>query len=688
MAHHVSSEISRFLGYLHFDQLLNLDALHYSGAPVYVMRGHAPDVIGKPVVFDPEFPAGSTPLRLPQFLEEQVPEVAIAPAPIPRPTPVILTPPQGSLPAQAVQQFNPPQSFIDTVLDLVVGMPGEPVDPTVTYTFGRDAGQLLAFLQENTLRDNDIVLDRLLDVSALPLSEESRAALEYLTDLAIAELPAGLDPNFETSEGIQLERTSDGDDIEIELPLGSSQSPDSFAVPSNGTFVNGTKVSGEGQSQPEQSAQVREIAESILREGAIGEERQTENEPASAPLDGAPLGPSGGPAQIVAAGGNEAANVAALYDLGDAFGSRIILGDYHEKNVIAQINVLAEVGAALPSDDWLIKIAMDESSELRNEASFANDPGLLYGNVAAGFPGASHWHVDYVYGDLFDITTLTQRNFLTDNDFSESTQTTAHYVATLGENDQVNLMNIVELGKAYDLIIIGGDYFKYNAIFQFNVLLDGDAVHQSSEGDRSGKSEDGNTLSNDAAIVSSGGNSHNPISASAAQLADAIANQATTLDHAWTIGLPGNGNDTFEVLYITGNYYTYNLLLQTNIVADLDNIEQLAGDEAPSDLQQTASAGGNAIANAALLYDLSSQSSYQMLGGQAYEETFLVQANIIIEDQAESDDDRDHEDWDDNSALIGVLAALASENDNTSVIESPQGGGYAGGGDVLGSLLH
>lgn len=687
MAHQVSSEISRFLGYLHFDQLLSLDALHYTGAPVYVVRGHAPDALSKPVVFDPAFPTGSTQLRVPQFIDEQVPD-ALAPVSIPRAAPAAPLSPQALFPAQAVQPFNAPQSFIDTVLDLVAGTPGEPVDPTVSYTFGRDAGQLLAFLQENTLRDNDIVLDRLLDASALPLPEESRTALEYLTDLAIAELPYGLGPSFEASDGIHMERISDGDAVEIELPLGSSQSPDAFAVPPNGTFVNGTKVSSEGQSQPEQSAQLREVAESILREGGIGEDRQTANEPAPAPLDGAPLGPSGGPAQIVAAGANEAANVAALYDLGDAFGSRIILGDYHEKNVIAQINVLADAGAVLPSDAALIKSAMDESSSLRNEASFVTDPGLLFGNVTAGFPGASHWHVDYVHGDLFDITTLTQRNFLTDNDVSESTQTTAHYVATLGENDQINLMNIVELGKAYDLIIIGGDYFKYNAIFQFNVLLDGDAVHQFSEGDRSGKSEDGNTLSNDAAIVSSGGNVHIPLSANAAQLADAIANQATTLDHAWTIGLPGNGNDTFEVLYITGDYYTYNLLLQTNIVADIDSIDQIAGEGSPDELQQTASSGGNAIANAALLYDLSSQSSYQMLGGQAYEEVFLVQANIIIDDQAEGDDDRDEDDPDDNSALIGVLAALASENDNAAAIESPQGGNYASNGDVLGSLLH
>lgn len=685
MAHRVADEVSRFLGYLHFDQLLNIDMPRYSGAPVYAMRGHTPDRAGKPTELDVDLPARGASPRLPTTPDQDAPDrITKLDSPIERLQSLAQSQPQ-PLPVR----FETPQSLIDAAVDLTYQpSPQVPINPSVTYTFGLSAGRLLDIVQKNELFDSDVVIDRLLKIDELPLAPEAESTLDDLVELALSQLPDGLGAVWEPPSGIEREQLHSGDGLELGLTLSKGSSGQTAAVPDNGTYVDGERVSETGQSQREQSADLKDIAESVLDEVDLDGDRGApfEPQPVPVPADGLPFGPTGGAAQIVSAGNNELANIAALYDLTDANGSRIIRGDYYERNVIAQVNVLVETDGTLPSQEDIIEAVLDgnHSGRTNNEASFVSDPGLLYGNIAAGIPGAANWHVDYISGDLIDITSLIQRNYLVDNDLSQSSQVQAHSIYTLGENDQINVLNLVELGKAYDLIIIDGNFYKYNAIFQFNIVLDANDITQSeANADVAGSD---NRLSNDAAIIGVGGNTHVPLSGNAEALADAIANQSTTLDYTWTIGLPGNGNDTFEVLYISGDYYAYNILLQTNIVADIDSIEQLGGS---GDLQQTASAAGNTATNAALIFDLESQSAYQFLGGAAYEESFLVQANLIIESDDEDDRDNSGPGSGDDS-LIGVLAALSENDDNSGPGNGGEhyGGSHGGHADVLGGLLH
>ncbi len=687
MAHRVADEVSRFLGYLRFDQLLNIDMPRYSGAPVYDMRGHSPDRANKPTELDVDLPARGAPRRLPLTEEEDAPERGVKhDGPIAGPQP--LAQPRIDL---LQLDFETPQPLIDAALDLSYEpSPQVPINPTVTYTFGLSAGRLVDIVQKNELFDSDIIADQLLSSDDLPLAPESRSALDHLVELGLSQLPDGLGPVWERPSGFEQDQLHSGDGLELQLTLSKGTPGQAVAVPHNGTYVDGGRVSDTGQSQREQSADLKEIAESVLDEVDLDGDRGApfEPQPVPVPAEGLAFGPTGGAAQIVSAGNNELANVAALYDLTDADGSRIILGDYYERNVIVQINVLAETDGNLPSQQDIIDAVIDSNHSGRtgNEASFVADPGLLYGNIAAGIPGAANWHVDYISGDLIDITSLIQRNYLLDNDLSQSTQVQAHSIYTLGENDQINVLNLVELGKTYDLIIIDGNFYKYNAIFQFNIALDANEITQSdANADVTGS---GNRLSNDAAIIGIGGNTHVPLSGNAEALADAIADKSTTLDYTWTIGLPGNGNDTFEALFISGDYYAYNILLQTNIIADIDSIEQDGGN---SDLEQTASAAGNTATNAALIFDLESQSAYQFLGGTAYEESFLVQANLIVESDGEGDDERGNSGpGSGDDSLIGVLAALSESDDNSGSGNGGEhyGSSHSGHADVLGGLLH
>lgn len=672
MSVHVAGEISRFFGYLHLSNTLNLDALHYSGAPVYVPPGFVPDGVARSAVNPIALPQATNALRLPT--EDEVDQ----PAASPRPLLAGLELPAIALTLPLLPAAQPlPVPTLSFAEPIVAFGQLPPIDPTVTYAIGQTAGSAFWLTQRNDLGDDDVVVDRLVAVDDLPLPPDVATAIDALIAQALALVPDGLGPRTGAIGGLEQEHHAGGDEAEILPPAGTIAAPPASAVVADGTHVNGNMISSAGATQGQQVADLQEAIDSILGEGKIGAPRSTVHAPAPADTQGQPsaFGPTGGAAQIVSAGGNEAANVAAVYDLGDTFGSRIILGDYYEKNVIVQVNVLSSPGSPLPTPADIVSAVMPGASNLTSEASFRSDPGLLYGSMAKGYPGATKWKVDYVDGDFIDITTLIQRNVLYDNDVAAPAQTLSHSVATLGENDQINVLNLIELGKSYDLIIIAGDYVKYNAIFQFNIVLDDDGAAHAG----------GNTLLNDAAIIGSGGSSHTPITANAAALADAVANQSPVIDHAWTIGLPGNGNDTLEILYVTGDYYSYNILVQANIVSDVDAITP--ADAAASDtLQQASYSGANTGSNLALIYDADSQSAYQMLAGEAYEDNFLVQANLILDadndDETADDDDTDH-------SLIGVIAALDMDDQSHSGRgDADADGGATGGIDVLGSLLH
>jgi hypothetical protein len=404
--------------------------------------------------------------------------------------------------------------------------------------------------------------------------------------------------------------------------------------------------------------------------------------------------PTGGYAQIATLGGNDSVNAAILQDFGDAGGSRIIRGDYHETNAIAQINVLRDNDMIEIHGAKFVETLVGGDNTTVNDAGFLEQPTGSGSPPSGGFPGALHWHVDYVNGDVYDISSVIQRNGVSDNDLGEQTATNTHFTATLGENDQISVTQLLEFGNGYDLLIVGGDYFKFNAIVQYNVVLDDDILDQLMAGSGSGTQSanaGGNALLNDAAIVNIGNSVFQPLlDGPPVELADAIENQVPEFDYALTIGLPGNGTGALEILYVTGNYYNYNFTLQTNIVADVDVSSQSAAGidtdrlSDPEALSQISETGGNTAANLALIVNVDSTSDYQFLGGQYYEDTVLVQANLVTnEDTVKGDHNLD-------SGLLATLAAISEAGDTGGHDDSsgPGSGLEILSSDVMGGVLH
>ena len=648
MAQYATESIWHFAGYLHLPEMLGIAPIHYSGGLVYTLKG--------------EFARGShsqnpSVLDLDSEPGEALPNLGLPAEPADAAPNQLqkLLPRMAEIRAGVVVDYEP------TLIDVGVKLPfagpgigfGDGVIPSIvaTYGYGYNPAVVTQSTQINALHDNDVLTG---DPSLLPPSIDVAAHVAQAPDTLAGMLqqtseliPKELLQPFGGAGGIGFASTLAGDNVAPFDPSGSMPAPLEDAQSS--TFIDGVKTAATGQTAAEQLAQIKAILDTST---ALGPE--DENVAAAAPdlphevVIANAAAPTDGTAQILETGGNQSINAAVLNDAGQAFGSLIVRGDYHVTNAIVQLNVLHD------DDDFKLSTVeavgtLATANQLQNEASFLADPGHVYGSIASlGGPGALAWNIEYNYGDFYNISLFEQHNLITDNDIAEVTASNSHFTGSLGDNGQLNLSQLLDLGSQYDLIVIGGDYVKLNAIIQVNLLLDDDFGQQFGAGAGSQSADGGgNFLGNDAAIISLGDQQLHDLSQTAELLADAIADSSSTFTYEYAIALPGNGTPTFDVLYIDGDYYDYNVIYQTNTISDADALRQLAqsgdasnkeasGSSGSEAVDQSAQTGANALINAALIVDTGSTSDYQFVGGDVYQTTLLVQANIIGDDNGES----------------------------------------------------
>ncbi|GEP54691.1 hypothetical protein [Reyranella soli] len=245
-----------------------------------------------------------------------------------------------------------------------------------------------------------------------------------------------------------------------------------------------------------------------------------------------------------------------------------------------------------------------------------------------GYFGGLKWHVDRINGDYYDVNLVKQLNVLQDNDKVQVTASDHFKFWTTGENGQDNVAIVDHGGTQYDLVIVTGDYFGANWIFQTNILLNSDYVLVNAGQGGAGSetvSTGANWLLNSAALVDLGGPGKE-LTPDMQALISALQNGTSTMDLANGFVVPGDGSGTMNVLFITGNYYDLNVLEQINVVSDSDVVMQtLQNGEAGY-----VATGANELANKALMVDLGPLGG-QYVGGTQYAEATLVQTNIIAQ---------------------------------------------------------
>ncbi|TCD14196.1 type I secretion protein [Oricola cellulosilytica] len=339
------------------------------------------------------------------------------------------------------------------------------------------------------------------------------------------------------------------------------------------------------------------------------------------------------------AGGNTAINEAVI--LNNWLKAPVIvgMGDSFEINAIIQINVWWDQD--LVADQFASwEMFKTGSTSAFNIAKFLREDPLSdksddsSEDLSEIFP--KYWSISKVEGDLVFMNWIQQYNFIRDNDSALLASSGVKASVMAGGNTQINATSVAELGFYYDLIIVGGSIYDAAFIQQMNVLLDKDLVggvdgfHTSGHGTAS---TSGNLLWNEAHIFNIGG------AGRFESLPDHFRTAAEGLANG-SMNLPGGvfedsmfaGLENLRVLYVKGSIYDLQLIKQTNIVGDSDQValamNQVLGDGVADWYIST---GSNELINLASIYDVDA-SGKTYLSGAHYSQEILIQAEIISSD--------------------------------------------------------
>ncbi len=303
-----------------------------------------------------------------------------------------------------------------------------------------------------------------------------------------------------------------------------------------------------------------------------------------------------------------------------------VMGDVFDLNVISQINVAVEYDAipgvtpsAAPEAMNMAKIEAVASAPQGDgtEPDLAQDPDL-----------PDHYVVTRLEADVTLLNWVHQYNFATDHDRAEVSFSGAETRIGTGDNMLTNGANLFELGHGYDLIMIGGSMISVNMITQMNVLLDSDHVTFGG-GAFEGTSGGDNLLLNSAAITSVGIDNYAQITAPFAQATEGLADGGNHLSKAVYKQDLFDGIDLLRVLYIDGDFTSMNVVQQTNILGDVDQVHlALEGfrDQNGGDVDLVT--GSNALLNLASLATYGTDSTV-VVGGEVYSDALLYQAEFI-----------------------------------------------------------
>jgi hypothetical protein len=518
--------------------------------------------------------------------------------------------------------------------------------PTLAQTIAPPGQVLLIANQAIHLEDNDILdlvggevpeLDPLLNHRLLELAARAEA-IDLLDVLGMPHGPSDLGDIVTTTHEILSELTGNGLNV---VALGPTLS---------GGFLNGEESTEAPLLDdllpepflPDPEAEPDEVSYIIKTQDEVGDVGLT-----------------------LQAGANMAMNAAVLSNVGLLGGVIAVAGDVYRIDAIIQSNAHSDTDHV---DGQNIGTG-DNGTATYNYASFSHVPMLYAAPVPEGEEpagGPENWAICVVDGDLIFAQWVVQTNFVHDNDIHVLTETGAYSNFVTGANLAHNILDFSDLGKVYDLILIGGNLYDANIIKQVNVLLDDDCITVGG-GPGSTANSSGNLLYNGASITNMGAQNWleglpqhylealERLSSGNAKIPDGFAD-----DPAFA------GFDGISVLVVTGNVYDLHYIGQTNVVGDADLVasaEAAALQEAVDNGSDwDISTGENALVNTASILDTDSLGDVAYVGGELYSDAVLIQSDILA---GPSDDDPD--------ALVYEAIAFLTTDDCGNVFEADDG---------------
>ncbi|WP_299668155.1 type I secretion protein [uncultured Ruegeria sp.] len=231
-------------------------------------------------------------------------------------------------------------------------------------------------------------------------------------------------------------------------------------------------------------------------------------------------------------------------------------------------------------------------------------------------------HVDWITTDLIVANFVKQSIDATDIDHIDTEINATTTLYALGDNELIDVTNILQLGSYYDLIMIEGDMISVDAFIQTHVLMDDDVVTGGLPGLIDGSDE--NLVMNEVSLLTEGEDTHQAMQAS---MADAMAlgeDDMTALEDALMSDPMFAGMEQMRVLKIDGSLIQVNVTEQSTILADQDDVH-LHGPHAD---ETEVLAGSNAMLNAANITKAGVDSVVMAQDG-VFSDLLLHQASLI-----------------------------------------------------------
>lgn len=636
--------IWQFIGYLRIYDSVARTPVRYEGDPQPALPPDSDDHLREPrrgLDFDELV---SVPVHI-REIPPLDPQASFAPVAIADPR---------SLPSRILPAASPPVKPLQVQAeDIPFGNAGHSITRVITVEYQESKGEvLLDVTQVNRIGDQDLVTtDKIVDADGNPVVPQELhldGQFAALVDQANDVVPPGI-PTMSEALG------SDTGEIVAMISARDALWAQTGSPYPEGSVVNaapeGRVVDGVvGAPDPSAPALI-DIAPWRQSEGPV----QT-----SAESEVTIIGPTGGVATIAETGLNSQVNVAGILDVNEAVGSMMVGGDYFYTRGIVQVNILVDNDSVdIAVSGTLSPVVETKGNEVHNIAEFVTHESTL---DVKGAAGTSHWTVDVLRGDFYDIKSIVQFNGLDDNDRIVQAEGGTYFDLRAGANEQINLAKVYGLAE-YDIIIIGGNYHRADWIYQYNIVLDPDYARLYSTGDAGDETTVTaglNSLTNKATIETYDANAFKP-------MVDAHHELMAQLDAGVTILTPnadwhlyGSATGNLKILYVSGDYYDANVITQVNFLIDGDQTIQASAKEGT---EQGVAEGGNSALNEAIIVDPGLMSTSNYLAGDTYEEAVLVQVNIITD----SDTVKIH----DTSTLVPELVAFAEHAAQEPEPESP-----------------
>lgn len=266
-----------------------------------------------------------------------------------------------------------------------------------------------------------------------------------------------------------------------------------------------------------------------------------------------------------------------------------------------------------------------------NYSSFATISNQVsYGVTDQDDP--QYWVTTTLKGSLVSVNWVDQYNFVSDNDVTTVSLQGAETLMLIGQNGALNTLSLQAIGSQFDLIVIDGYIINLNAVLQTNIMLDDDRVMTSGDGTTISSSD--NLLINYSDIKQVG-------DATYAQTNTAFDTMLRTADDG-TLMLPAGviddptfkGLDVVRVLKIEGDLVSVNMIRQTNVLADSDDIGDFLEDVVETGAEVSVITGSNALINVASITEIGADSTVYT-GGEVYSDALLHQAELVSADAPE-----------------------------------------------------